>query len=253
VDLRFGDDTDTAAALSALEQRGHPVIRLVISDKNQIAQMFFVWEMAIAVAGAVLGINPFDQPDVEAAKLKTRALTERIERGDTPPRQRPDFVHDGISVFADSAIRKECAEARSLAECLRLHLNRLSATDYFALLAYMQRNGENKAVLERLRLRVRDRKRVATCLGFGPRYLHSTGQAYKGGPNSGVFLTLTCDHAEDVPLENRKLSFGAVEVAQAQGDFDVLNERGRRAMRVHLQDLSRGLGALSEAVERALS
>jgi transaldolase/glucose-6-phosphate isomerase len=253
VELRYGDSGDTAGALSALQQRGHPVIRLAISDKNQIAQLFFVWEMAIAVAGAVIGINPFDQPDVEAAKQKTRALTERIEHADTPPRQRPDFVHDGVSVFADSAIRKDCAEARSLADCLRLHLNRLSANDYFALLAYMQRNGEHQTVLERLRLRVRDQKRVATCLGFGPRYLHSTGQAYKGGPNSGVFLTLTCDHAEDVPLENRKLSFGTVELAQAQGDFDVLNERGRRAMRVHLHDLSRGIGTLTEAVERALT
>jgi transaldolase/glucose-6-phosphate isomerase len=248
-----GGDEKSKAALSALEQRGHPVIRLVTGDKYQIAQMFFVWEMAIAVAGAVIGINPFDQPDVEAAKQKTRALTERIERGDSPPRQRPDFVHDGVSVFADAGIRKGCAEARSLSDCLRLHFNRLSANDYFALLAYMQRNGEHENALERLRLRLRDQKRVATCLGFGPRYLHSTGQAYKGGPNSGVFLTLTCDHAEDVPLENRKLSFGDVELAQAQGDSEVLNERGRRAMRVHLHDTSRGLGALTEAVERALA
>ena len=176
-----------------------------------------------------------------------------MERGDSPLRQRPDFVHDGVSVFADAGIRKGCAEARSLADCLRLHLNRLTTNDYFALLAYMQRNAQHEAALERLRLRVRDRKRVATCLGFGPRYLHSTGQAYKGGPNSGVFLTLTCDHAEDVPLENRKLSFGAVELAQAQGDFEVLNERDRRAMRVHLHDVSRGLGALTAAVEQVLA
>jgi transaldolase/glucose-6-phosphate isomerase len=253
VHLRFGDKDESDAPLAALESRGHPVIRLRIGDTYQIAQMFFLWEMAIAVAGAVIGINPFDQPDVEDAKQKTRALTEQIERGDQPPRVRPDFVHDGVSVFADAAIRSGCTEARSLADCLRLHLGRLGANDYFALLAYMQRNGEHGAALERLRLRVRDRKRVATCLGFGPRYLHSTGQAYKGGPNSGVFLTLTCDHAEDVPLENRKLSFGAVELAQAQGDFDVLNERGRRAMRVHLHDLSHGLGALAEAVDQALA
>jgi len=252
VHLRFGGKDDSSAALSALEARGHPVIRLAINDQYQIAQMFFVWEMAIGAAGAVIGINPFDQPDVEAAKQKTRALTDRIEHGDTPPRQRPDFVHDGIAVFADTQIKKGCAEAHSLTDCLRQHLNRLADNDYFALLAYVQRNGAHESALERLRLRVRDRKRVATCLGFGPRYLHSTGQAYKGGPDSGVFLTLTCDHPEDVPLENRKLSFGAVELAQAQGDFDVLNERGRRAMRVHLHDLSRGLGALADAFEQAL-
>jgi transaldolase / glucose-6-phosphate isomerase len=252
VHLRFGGKDDSTPALSALESRGHPVVRLAIDDRYQIAQMFFVWEMAIGVAGAVIGINPFDQPDVEAAKQKTRALTDRIEHGDSPPRQRPDFVHDGVAVFADAAIKKGCAEARSLTDCLRLHLNRLATNDYFALLAYMQRNGEHETALERLRLRVRDKKRVATCLGFGPRYLHSTGQAYKGGPNSGVFLTLTCDHTEDVPLENRKLSFGAVELAQAQGDFDVLNERGRRALRVHLHDVPRGLGALASAFEQAL-
>jgi len=252
VHLCFGDSDAHGVALSALSQRGHPVIRLAINDKYQIAQIFFVWEIAIGVAGAVIGINPFDQPDVEATKQKTRALTDRIERGDSPSRQRPDFVHDGVFVFADPAIKKGCAEARSLAECLRLHLNRLGANDYFALLAYMQRNADHETALERLRLRVRDTKRVATCLGFGPRYLHSTGQAYKGGLNSGVFLTLTCDHKEDVPLENRKLSFGAVELAQAQGDFDVLTERGRRAMRVHLHDVSRGLGALSDAVTQAL-
>ena len=252
VHLRFGEKDDFSPALSALESRGHPVIRLCIGYKYQIAQMFFVWEMAIAVAGSVIGINPFDQPDVEAAKQKTRALTDRMERGDSTPRQRPDFVHDGVSVFADAGIKKGCSEARSLADCLRLHFDRLATNDYFALLAYMQRNGGHEAALERLRLRVRDRKHVATCFGFGPRYLHSTGQAYKGGPNSGVFLTLTCDHSEDVPLENRKLGFGAVELAQAQGDFDVLNERGRRAMRVHLHDLSRGLGTLSDAVAQAL-
>jgi transaldolase/glucose-6-phosphate isomerase len=253
VHLRYGNKDDSDGPLAALESRGHPVIRLRIGNTYQIAQMFFVWEMAIAVAGAVIGINPFDQPDVEAAKQKTRALTERIERGDSPPPQRPDFVHDGVAVFADAAIKKGCSEARSLADCLRLHLSRIEKSDYFALLAYMQRNAQHEAALQRLRLGVRDGKRVATCLGFGPRYLHSTGQAYKGGPNSGAFLTVTCDHAEDVPLENRKLSFGAVELAQAQGDFDVLNERGRRAMHVHLHDLSRGLGALAEAIDQALS
>ncbi|HEX3429660.1 MAG TPA: bifunctional transaldolase/phosoglucose isomerase [Rhizomicrobium sp.] len=252
VHLRFGEKDGSDAALSALEEHGHPVIRLAITDRHQIAQMFFVWEMAIAVAGAVIGINPFDQPDVEAAKQKTRALTDQIERGDSPPRGRPDFVHDGVSVFADPAISEACSQARSLAECLRLHLGRIATDDYFALLAYMQRNGQHAAALEGLRLRVRDRKRIATCMGFGPRYLHSTGQAYKGGPNSGVFLTLTCDHAEDVPLENRKLSFGAVELAQAQGDFAVLNDRGRRAVRVHLHDVARGLGTLTAAVEQAL-
>jgi len=238
--------------LQALAASGHPVLRLVIDDTYQIAQMFFVWEMAIAVAGAVIGINPFDQPDVEASKKRTRELTDQMEREDAPPRQRPDYVHDGVAVFADAAIRKDCAEARSLADCLRAHLSRIHDKDYFALLAYLPPTPEHASALEALRLDVRNRKRIATCLEFGPRYLHSTGQAYKGGPNSGVFLTLTCDHAEDVPLENRKLSFGSVQLAQAQGDFEVLNERKRRAVRLHLHDLPRGLTALKAAFGQAL-
>jgi transaldolase/glucose-6-phosphate isomerase len=215
--------------------------------------MFFIWEMAIAVAGAVIGINPFDQPDVEASKLRTRELTDQIERGASPPRQRPDFVHDGVAVFADSGIKNDCAQARSLADCVRAHLARLKENDYFALLAYVQPTEAHASCLETIRLGVRDGKRVATCLEFGPRYLHSTGQAYKGGPNSGVFLTLTCDHADDVPVANRKLSFAAVELAQAVGDFEVLNERRRRAIRVHVHDLPRGLNVLRDAVEQALA
>lgn len=253
VHLNLAGEESATAKLRALGERGHPVIRLAIEERYQIAQMFFVWEMAIAVAGAVIGINPFDQPDVEAAKQRTRALTDRMERENATLRQRPDFVHDGVAVFADAATKKQFAEARSLADCLRAHLARLHDKDYFALLAYMQPTSEHTAALQQVRLNVRDRKRVATCLGFGPRYLHSTGQAYKGGPNSGVFLTLTCDHASDVPLENRKLTFSAVELAQAQGDFEVLNERHRRAVRVHLHEPQRGLGILKDAIEEALT
>ena len=252
VHLEHSGKDNFDAPLRALEAGGHPVIRLAIADVYQIAQMFFVWEIAIATAGAVIGINPFDQPDVEASKQRTRALTEQIERQGAAPRQRPDFVHDGVAVYGDAASKNELARARSLADCMRIHLGRLREKDYFALLAYVQHTSAHEATLQELRFRIRDRKRVASCLEFGPRYLHSTGQAYKGGPNSGVFLTLTCDHADDVPLENRKLSFGVVELAQAQGDFEVLNERKRRSFRVHLHDMSRGLGQLSDAVARAL-
>jgi transaldolase/glucose-6-phosphate isomerase len=253
VRLGLAGEDGGEAALRALEKAGHPVLRLTIGDRYQIAQMFFVWEMAIAVAGAVIGINPFDQPDVEASKQRTRELTDQLERDTSPPKQRPDFVHDGVAVFADSGIKKDCAEARSLADCVRAHLARLKDEDYFALLAYVQPTQAHASFLETIRIGVRDSKRVATCLEFGPRYLHSTGQAYKGGPNSGVFITLTCDHAEDVPVANRKLSFAAVELAQAVGDFEVLNDRHRRAVRVHVHDLGHGLSVLKDAVEQALA
>ena len=253
VRLGLAGEDGGEAELGALEKAGHPVLRLTISDRYQIAQMFFVWEMAIAVAGAVIGINPFDQPDVEASKQRTRELTDQIERAASPPRAQPDFVHDGVAVFADAGIKKDCAAARSLADCVRAHLSRLKDADYFALLAYVQPTEAHASLLQTIRMDVRDGKRVATCLEFGPRYLHSTGQAYKGGPNTGVFLTLTCDYAEDVPVANRKLSFGAVELAQAVGDFEVLNDRHRRAVRVHVRDLEQGLGVLKDAVAQALA
>jgi transaldolase/glucose-6-phosphate isomerase len=252
VHLKLARHDEYTPRLDALAQAGHPVLRLVIDDFYQIAQMFFIWEVAIAVAGAVIGINPFDQPDVEEAKKRTRELTDQMERGDDPLRQRPDYVHDGVAVFADATIQKDCAEARSLADCLHAHLSRIHEKDYFALLAYLPPTPEHASLLEDLRLGVRDRKHVATCLEFGPRYLHSTGQAYKGGPNSGVFLTLTCDHAEDLPLANRKLTFGSVQLAQAVGDFEVLNDRKRRVVRLHLHDLPRGLDAIKDAVAQAL-
>src|SRR6185295_11845355 len=134
------------------------------------------------------------------------------------------------------------------------HLARIKAGDYFALLPYLDMNGSNVEVAQTIRHNVRRRKRVATCLGFGPRFLHSTGQAYKGGPASGVFLQVTCDDAQDVAVPGQKYTFGVVKAAQARGDFEVLAERGRRALRVHLgQDVAAGLKTLAAAVEVALA
>jgi len=136
---------------------------------------------------------------------------------------------------------------------MHAHLERLGPGDYLALLAYIQMNAEHDAVLQKMRLAVRDRKKVATCVGFGPRFLHSTGQAYKGGPNTGVFLQITCDDANDLPVPGQKYTFGVVKAAQARGDFEVLAERKRRALRVHLgPDVKRGLQTLAEAVTQAI-
>jgi transaldolase/glucose-6-phosphate isomerase len=133
-------------------------------------------------------------------------------------------------------------------------LNRLKAGDYMALLAYVQMNEAHEATLQKMRTAVRNKKKVATCLGFGPRFLHSTGQAYKGGPNSGVFLQITCDDAVDLPVPGQKYSFGVVKAAQARGDFAVLAERGRRALRVHLgKDVAAGLATLTKAVKQAIA
>jgi hypothetical protein len=142
---------------------------------------------------------------------------------------------------------------RSLAGYVRAHLNRLGEGDYFAILAYLAMNPAHRHALQAMRHTVRDGTRVATSLGFGPRFLHSTGQAFKGGPNSGVFLQITCDDARDIPVPRQKYSFGVVKAAEARGDFAVLVERGRRALRVHLgPDVAAGLHILGSAVTRAM-
>jgi transaldolase/glucose-6-phosphate isomerase len=208
--------------------------------------------MAIAMAGAVIGIDPFDQPDVESAKVKARELTDAYEKNGSAGEENPVFSQDGIAVFADSNNAVGLRGANTLAQTMKAHLNRLSGGDYFALLAFMQHTVKSEDTLQNIRLQVRDRKHIASCLEFGPRYLHSTGQAYKGGPNSGVFLEITCDHPHDLNIPGRKATFALVEKAQALGDLAVLNERGRRALRVHLKDAESGLASLRQAVEEAL-
>jgi len=165
--------------------------------------------------------------------------------------------HQGVKLFTDEKNAAELAKLagsdKSLAGYLKAHLGRIKSGDYFALLAYIQMNQSHEQALQTMRHAVRDQKHIATCLGFGPRFLHSTGQAYKGGPNSGVFLQLTCDDAKDLPVPGQKYTFGVVKAAQARGDFQVLAERGRRALRVHLgADLESGLRTLQAAVKQAL-
>lgn len=241
-------DGDQDAFIDALNRSGQPVVRIDVGSTYNVAQEFFRWEIATAVAGAVLGINPFDQPDVEASKVKTKALTSAYEAEGSLPEEEPFLVEDGLTLFADAANTKALGDVSSVEAALRAHLSRANAGDYFALLAYVDMTDAHIDVLQRLRHRVRDARRVATCLGFGPRFLHSTGQAYKGGPSSGMFLQVTCDDAADLPVPGRQFTFGVIKAAQARGDFDVLNERGRRALRVHLQDVGRGLARLDALV-----
>jgi transaldolase/glucose-6-phosphate isomerase len=220
----------------------------------QLGQEFFRWEMATAVAGSILGIDPFDQPDVEAQKVKTRELTAAYEKSGKLPPETPFFTADGIALYADAQNAAALQpHATSLAAILKAHLARVHAGDYVALLAYIERNAAHAEVLQRLRRMIRDRTRAATCLGFGPRFLHSTGQAYKGGPNSGVFLQITGDDAEDLAVPGQRYTFGVVKAAQARGDFDVLAERERRLLRVHLPaDIEGGLSIFAAALEKAL-
>ena len=243
-------------AIVALEQAGQPVVRIEIAAPGLLGQEFFRWEMATAVAGAVLGINPFDQPDVESSKVATRELTDAIEKRGALPAETPVFRANGIALFTDEgnagALRQAGADS-TLESWLRAHLARLHAGDYFATLAYVERNAGNIGVLQELRTAVRDRKHVATCAEFGPRFLHSTGQAYKGGPNTGVFLQITAEPGQDLSVAGRKASFGQIRAAQARGDFRVLAERGRRVLRAHIAgEVADGLAAIDRAARRAL-
>jgi transaldolase/glucose-6-phosphate isomerase len=236
--VRFSPEPDAAqdAAVDAIARAGQPVVHIDVGDRYDLGMEFFRWEFAIAVAGSVLGINPFNQPDVETSKIETRKLTEEFEKtGHLPPE--------------DPFVRPDA----NLAAALRTHLDKAAAGDYVALLAYIPRNEANIELLESTRVSIRDAKHVATCVGFGPRFLHSTGQAYKGGPNSGVFVQITCDDANDLAIPGRRYTFGVVKAAQARGDYAVLAQRHRRLLRVHLgADVEQGLTVLRDAVASAV-
>ena len=257
VKLAGTTDSSQDAQVAALQAAGHPVIHIAIEDLYEIFGQFFTWEVAVAVAGSVMGINPFNQPDVEAAKIETRTLTTAYEQTGRLPEREPVLVDGGIGVYATEAYAatlKAAAPSQTLAGYLRAHLDQIHGGDYFAALAFLPMFPEHEAAIQGFRHKVRDKKRVATCLGFGPRFLHSTGQDYKGGPNTGVFLQITADHAVDVDIPRQTYSFGVVIDAQAAGDLAVLESRGRRAVRVHLgADVAAGLKTLAAAIDQALA
>jgi transaldolase/glucose-6-phosphate isomerase len=224
-------DASADALVERLERAGHAIIRIDWPDRYALGAEFYRWEFATAVAGAVIGVNPFDQPDVEVTKVVTRRLAAEYESTGRLPED--EHVSDLSSVG---------------------HLlNQLRGGDYFALLAFIEMNQAHRTALDAIRHLVRDRRKVATSIGFGPRYLHSTGQVHKGGPGSGVFLMITCDDPDDVPVAGQRYSFGTIKLAQARGDFEVLAARSRRLLRVHLPNVEAGLRALHAAVRQALS
>ena len=221
-------DTSLVGAMRPLGQAGHPTASYEVSDALDLGAEMFRWEFATAIAGKVLGINPFDQPNVQEAKDRTNEIL------------------GGKQSTVDS--RQSTVDETAL----RTLLDSIKPGDYFAITAYIPSTEENETKLNRIRLAVRDSKKVATTVGFGPRFLHSTGQLHKGGPPTGVFLQITDSPREDVPIPGKPYTFGQVIAAQAAGDLAALKARGRRAMRVHLADLSSGLTDLDGAVRHAL-
>lgn len=244
-------------ALERIGDAGHPVVTLSLSDAMDIGGEFFRWQFATAVCSAVLKINPFDQPDVEASKEAARELTNSYGASVSIRNVPPLAVVDEIKLYADSSNVKFFESlSRGLSrveDYLSAHLGRLGGGDYFAILAYIDRNPSNAAILQRLRQIVRDSRKVATTVGFGPRFLHSTGQLFKGGPSTGVFLQITCDDSLDLKIPSLGYSLGVVKAAQALADGRVLDERGRRILTVHVgTDVVSGLTRLEQLVRSAL-
>ncbi|MGI8542261.1 MAG: bifunctional transaldolase/phosoglucose isomerase [Aridibacter sp.] len=238
--LKGTKDDSLDEKIASLEAYGHPFVRIEIEDKLNIGQEFYRWEFATAVAGAIMEINPFNQPDVESAKVEARKLTDKYEEEGELPAEEAFFEEDGIKLFSTDEYVEELdefvGEKKSLEKYLEAHIQHLQEYDYFAVLGYIEMNEENEKLLQELRHKVLQKELVATALGFGPRFLHSTGQAYKGGANNGVFLQMTSEDKEDIDVPGQKYSFGVVKAAQARGDFQVLLDKERRALRVHLNE-----------------
>jgi transaldolase/glucose-6-phosphate isomerase len=214
----------------------------------------FRWEFATAVAGSIIGIDPFNQPDVEASKVIALEITKQYEQTGQLPKPCSLISEDNITLFtSENNIKHLLIDAPSVYAYLRAHLNQIKKNDYVDLSAFIEMSDENTALLQQCRVLIRDRKKIATCLGFGPRFLHSTGQAYKGGPNTGVFFQITADHPHDIKVPTHNYTFGLVITAQAQADFNVLVKQSRRILRVHLgSDVKGGLQKFLKQLQLAL-
>ena len=235
--------------VKTLERAGHPVIPLRLEDLYDLGSEFFRWEFATAVAGAVIGVNPFDQPNVQESKDNTKRLLNDYKATGTLPEGEPIFSGGDIRLYGDEGTASALKGRRRLSMALRAHLSRIREGDYVALTAYLERSAATEQALEGIRAWIRDRFKVATTLGYGPRFLHSTGQLHKGGGDNGVFLQLTAEDRLDLPIPEEPYTFGIVKRAQALGDLGSLQARGRRVLRVHFtRDVNDGLTRIRQAL-----
>lgn len=246
------DGTAADTLLDALAAAGHPVLRFVLPDPIDIAGEFFRWEVATAMAGIVLGVNPFDEPNVTESKENTSRVLEELHHHGHFPAQDPLATGDGLALYGDTALRLTAGDGTIVGE-LRRHLERAHPGGYLAIGAFVAPTAARAAAIDGIRARLRDATGLATTGGFGPRYLHSTGQLHKGGPAIGWFLQLTSDHPADLPVHGKPYTFGQLVDAQARGDFEALEAHERAVLRVHLgADVDAGLAALDVALAAAL-
>lgn len=227
VRLKGKPDDEQERDVMALREAGHPTVTIQMDDLLDLGQEFFRWETATATAGAILGIDAFDQPNVQESKDNTNRLLAAVREKGQLPEEKPALVEEPLSLYVEDA-------APTVAETLAQFLDQGRPGDYVALMAYLTENARTEEALQAIRLQVRDKLHLATTLGYGPRFLHSTGQLHKGGPNTGLFLQLTADDAEDADVPGQPYTFGVMKRAQAQGDLEALRKHNRRVMRVHL-------------------
>ena len=255
--LRLADKacSEQDSKIAALEQAGHPVVRIELKDSHEIGAEFFRWEVATAAAGSILGINAFNQPNVQESKDFTKDYLKKFVESGSLPQNKLIHEENGIKFYADEAMVKTLMAAgnkTTITSLLQALLGTLKEGDYFAMNAYIKCCDEYAQKLQQPRDQVMLKHKVATTIGFGPRFLHSTGQLHKGGPNSGVFLQITADDAVDLPIPDEKFTFGILKEAQSLGDFQALSSRHRRLLRMHLSaDVSAGLKMLAEKIKEA--
>lgn len=251
VSISLGEPPDeTIADLNKLKDAGCPIIYRKLSDIYDLASEFFTWEFATACAGWRLGINPFDQPNVQESKDATKELLATFVSHGSLPEQEKLVADDDITIYAEGTSKGLLAT--STLEAVRSHLSSIKESDYIALLTYVEETPAIDAALQRIRLTLRNATKCATTLGYGPRFLHSTGQLHKGGPDTGVFFQITANDATDFAVPGEPYTFSVLKQAQALGDFRSLATRGRRAIRVDLgNDPLRGLARLEELIVEA--
>jgi len=231
--------------IDALQTSGHPVVRILLSDPLDLAGEFFRWELATATAGAILGVNPFDEPNVTESKENTGKLLEAFRATGHFPSSPIGLEQKGVRLYSD----QERNLKGSLQEAVRLFLERAKRSDYVALMVYLERSDLNEALLQTVRTRIRDRHRLAVTLGYGPRFLHSTGQLHKGGPKTGCFLQITSEDRDDLPIPGQPYGFSVLKQAQALGDYLSLSRRGLPLLRIDLgRDEENGLKTLMESI-----
>ena len=241
------------SAIDALEAAGHPVVRITVDNIYNLGQEFFRWEIATAVAGSIIGINAFNQPDVEASKIETKKLTSEYEKSGKLPDESPFFEGDGIKLYADEKNTDALKGRPRLVEVLKAHLGRLHAGDYFAVLGYITMNDANEKALQAIRLAVRDKRKSPPCSASARAFCTPPGRPTKADPTAASFCRSPATTPSTFRSPDQKYTFGTVKAAQARGDFAVLAERGRRALRVHLgKDVAAGLATLTKAVKQAI-